>query len=69
MTRNSKLFTATTIIISFLLLNGCSEKPAVIKNGPAGPNTGDLIDSLPEGLIADKQNASHGENNLKPNIN
>ena len=51
MTKNSNLFATTIIIISFLLLIGCGEKPAVIKNGPAGPNTGDLIDPLPEGLI------------------
>ena len=69
MTKNSNLFATTMVIISFLLLIGCGEKPAVIKNGPAGPNTGDLIDPLPEGLIADKQNARHGEDNLKPNIN
>ena len=41
----------------------------VIKNGPAGPNTSDLIDPLPEGLVADKANARHGEDDLKPVIN
>lgn len=69
MIKNSKLFTVMAILISTLSLTGCGEKGLVIKNGPAGPNTGDLIDTLPEGLVADKANARHGENDLKPNIN
>ncbi len=56
------------IALAFILV-GCGEKGLVIKNGPAGPNTGDLIDPLPEGLVPDKSNARHGESDLKPAIN
>ncbi|MBL4603798.1 MAG: hypothetical protein JKY84_13720 [Emcibacteraceae bacterium] len=69
MFRKTKLSATTIIIIAALSLANCGEKGIVIKNGPAGPNTSDLIDPLPEGLIADKENARHGENDLKPVIN
>ena len=69
MTKNSKLFAVMVILMSMLSLAGCGKKGLVIKNGPAGPDTGDLIDPLPEGLIADKENARHGDDDLKPIIN
>lgn len=69
MIKNSKLFAIMVILMSMLSLAGCGEKGLVIKNGPAGPDTGDLIDPLPEGLVADKENARHGDSDLKPNIN
>ena len=56
-------------VIALSSLSACEKAGLVIKNGPAGPNTGDLIDPLPEGLVADKANARHGENDLKPDIN
>ncbi len=65
-----KTFIKALIYVSFLLvLIGCGEKGLVIKNGPAGPNTGELIDPLPEGLVPDKTNARHGANDLNPAIN
>ncbi|HPF46546.1 MAG: hypothetical protein KDF58_06960 [Alphaproteobacteria bacterium] len=56
-------------LFALVILCACEKSGIVIKNGPAGPNTGDLIDPLPEGLIADKQNARHGTEDLKPDIN
>lgn len=63
-----------TILISLILcgilaLTGCGKKGLVIKNGPAGPNTGDLLDPLPDDLVADKQNARHSNDDQKPVIN
>ena len=69
MNRISKIFLKIIALTTTLLLFGCSEPGLVIKNGPAGPNTGDLIDPLPEGLGGDKQNARHGSDDLRPNIN
>lgn len=69
MIKNSKIFAVIVILMSMLSLAGCGQKGLVIKNGPAGPDTGDLIDPLPEGLVADKENARHGDNDLKPVIN
>ena len=60
---------AIILITLALFLTACGEKGLVIKNGPAGPNTGDLIDPLPEGLVPDRSNARHGESDLKPAIN
>jgi len=65
----AKLFGAITVLVAVFSLTSCGEKGLVIKNGPAGPNTGDLIDPLPEGLIPDKENARHGADDLKPEIN
>ena len=56
-------------ICSILLLTGCGKKGLVIKNGPAGPNTGELIDPLPDSLVGDKENSSHSSETLKPVIN
>lgn len=56
-------------ICSILLLSGCGKKGLVIKNGPAGPNTGDLIDPLPDSLVGDKENTRHSGETLKPVIN
>lgn len=56
-------------ICSILLLSGCGSKGLVIKNGPAGPNTGDLIDPLPDSLVGDKKNTRHSGETLKPVIN
>lgn len=69
MIKNSKLFAITVLLLSIFSIAGCGEKGLVIKNGPAGPNTGDLIDPLPEGLVPDKAGARHGDNDLKPVIN
>jgi len=69
MNKKFKLFTVIITVIALSSLSACTKKGLVIKNGPAGPDTGDLIDPLPEGLIADKANARHGENDLKPDIN
>ena len=60
--------TLSAIFIAFVL-TGCGEQEALIKNGPAGPNTGDLIEPLPEGLVPDRQNSRHTANDLNPNIN
>lgn len=73
--RNYPMIKIYTIIKALILVSislvviGCGEKGLVIKNGPAGPNTGELIDPLPEGLVPDKTNARHGANDLKPAIN
>ena len=69
MNRLSKITFNIIALTTTLILFGCSEPGLVIKNGPAGPNTRDLIDPLPEGLGGDKQNARHGNDDLKPNIN
>lgn len=62
--------TKALIIASFsLAITGCGEKGLVIKNGPAGPNTGDLIDPLPDGLVPDKANSRHEASDLKPVVN
>lgn len=65
-----KIFKIFFGIIAVITLMGCGDKGGVvIKNGPAGPNTRDLLRPLPEGLIADDVNARHGNDDLKPNIN
>ena len=69
MKMNLKPFGRNLAFIALIALTACGKPGLVIKNGPAGPSTGDLIDPLPEGLIADKQNARHGDDDLKPNIN
>lgn len=69
MNRISKFFLKIIVLTPTLILFGCSEPGLVIKNGPAGPNTGDLIDPLPKGLGGDKQNARHSSDDLRPNIN
>lgn len=56
-------------ICSLFLISGCGKKGIVIKNGPAGPNTGDLIDPLPDSLVGDKENSLHSNETLKPVIN
>ncbi|MCC3861381.1 hypothetical protein [Pseudemcibacter aquimaris] len=58
-----------SIIAVLFALTACEKAGLVIKNGPAGPNTGDLIDPLPDDLVADKNNARHGDDDLKPVIN
>lgn len=65
----SKLFTAAVLFMAITSLTGCAEPGLVIKNGPAGPNTRDLLRPLPKGLIPDETNARHGNDDLKPNIN
>lgn len=69
MAKLSKIITALPAILIALVLTACGEQEALIKNGPAGPNTGDLIDPLPEGLVPDRQNSRHTANDLNPNIN
>ena len=69
MNKTFNLFFKITAITALLALIGCAEPGIVIKNGPAGPNTGDMLDQLPEGLVADKENARHGNADLKPEIN
>ncbi len=69
MNTHSKFITVITLFLAVLSLTGCGETEALIKNGPAGPNTGDLIDPLPEGLVADTENSRHTQNDLNPNIN
>ncbi len=69
MTKLFSQFRGLIVASLALALVGCGEKGLVIKNGPAGPNTGDLIDPLPEGLVPDRSNARHGESDLKPAIN
>ena len=56
-------------MISTFCLIGCGETGIVFKNGPAGPKTSDLLDTVPEGLVADKANSRHTADDLKPNIN
>lgn len=65
----AKLYLAIIILFSALVLTGCEGSGLVIKNGPAGPKTKDLLRPLPEGLIADVTNARHGTEDLKPVIN
>ncbi len=69
MTKFFKLTAVATFISAIFLVSGCGDTEALIKNGPAGPNTGDLIDPLPEGLIADTENSRHTPSSLNPNIN
>ncbi|MEZ5758419.1 MAG: hypothetical protein R3D86_09385 [Emcibacteraceae bacterium] len=69
MKMNLKSVVRYLALFAFITLTACGRPGIVIKNGPAGPKTGDLIDPLPEGLIADKQNARHGTEDLKPDIN
>lgn len=69
MKMNLKLLAKYLAIFVLIALSACGKPGLVIKNGPAGPKTGDLIDPLPEGLIADKKNARHGTEDLKPDIN
>lgn len=69
MIKKNSLIKALIITTFTFALAGCGETGALIKNGPAGPNTGDLIDPLPEGLVPDKTNARHGTADLKPAIN
>ena len=69
MNTHSRIIAVVTVFLALFSLNGCGETEALIKNGPAGPNTGDLIDPLPEGLVADKENSRHTQNDLNPNIN
>lgn len=66
--RNIFLFPIITLC-TLLLIGGCGKKGLVIKNGPAGPNTGDLIDPLPDRLVGDKENSRHSNETLKPVIN
>jgi hypothetical protein len=65
----NKKMTLTGVLLSILSLTACGEKGLVIKSGPAGPNTGDLIDPLPDSLVGDKTNTSHSNEDLKPVIN
>lgn len=58
-----------SIVAMIVALTACEKAGLVIKNGPAGPNTGDLIDPLPDDLVGDKTNARHSETDLKPVIN
>jgi len=66
---NIKPFKAVLILFTILSLSNCGEKAAVIKIGPAGPKTRDMLKPLPEGLIADETNVRHGTDDLKPVIN
>ncbi|MDG1859458.1 MAG: hypothetical protein P8I94_10165 [Emcibacteraceae bacterium] len=65
----NKKITLITILAAFLTLTACEKSGLVIKNGPAGPNTGDLLDPLPDDLVGDKANARHSTDDLKPVIN
>lgn len=69
MTIKFKFFALIVTFLATICLTSCGEPGLVIKNGPAGPNTGDMLDPLPEGLIPDKNNAQHGADDLNPNIN
>ena len=69
MKMNIKPFKAVLILFTILSLASCGEKGLVIKNGPAGPKTRDLLRPLPDGLVADEINARHGTDDLKPVIN
>ena len=69
MQNKTKLIALLLTFFSLLTLSGCEKAGLVIKNGPAGPNTGDLIDPLPDGLVPDKENSRHSEDDLKPAIN
>jgi hypothetical protein len=69
MMRIIKTCAALLMMISALCLFGCAETGIVFKNGPAGPNTSDLLDTVPEGLVADKANARHTTEDLNPNLN
>ncbi|MBT5187067.1 MAG: hypothetical protein HOH19_02285 [Kordiimonadaceae bacterium] len=69
MNKKFDLLLKVTALTALLALLGCAEPGIVIKNGPAGPNTGDMLGQLPEGLVADKDNARHGTADLKPEIN
>lgn len=64
-----KFFATIITLLATICLSSCGEPGLVIKNGPAGPKTSDLIDPLPEGLIPDENNARHGADDLRPNIN
>jgi len=65
----NKKITLITILSALLALSACEKAGLVIKNGPAGPNTGDLLDPLPDDLVGDKANARHTTEDLKPVIN
>ncbi|MDG1995160.1 MAG: hypothetical protein P8J14_01590 [Emcibacteraceae bacterium] len=65
----NKKITLITILAAFLSLTACGEPGLVIKSGPAGPNTGDLLDPLPDDLVGDKANSRHSTEDLKPVIN
>ncbi len=69
MNRKTPLLKIIIAILTVVSLSACGEQAALIKVGPAGPNTGDLIDPLPEGLVPDKANSRHTANDLKPVIN
>ena len=69
MNKISNYLIKTASFMAILTLISCAEPGIVIKNGPAGPNTSDLIKANPDGLIADKENARHGSDPLKPVVN
>ncbi|MBT5072766.1 MAG: hypothetical protein HOH18_08185 [Kordiimonadaceae bacterium] len=65
----AKFYLALIVLLTSLSLTGCGTGEIVIKNGPAGPNTKDMLRPLPDGLIADETNVRHGTDDLKPVIN
>ena len=69
MKKSLKIITIFFALTAVLGLMGCEKAGLVIKNGPAGPKTKDLLKPLPKGLIADEENARHGNDDLKPQIN
>lgn len=48
-------------------LGACSGDDQIIfKTGSAGPNTKNLLKTLPDGLIPDTENVNHTKDDLKP---
>ena len=46
---------------------GCSgDDEYIFEHGPAGPNTGKTLKTLPEGLLPDTSNASHTNETHQP---
>lgn len=68
----AKNITAPLLIAGFCitLVTGCSGNDEYIfEHGPAGPNTERTLESLPEGLVADKVKSNHTAETLQPEQN
>lgn len=59
--------TKSAFVGIFLILGACSGDDEIIfKTGSAGPNTKNLLKTLPEGLVPDRENVNHTDDDMKP---
>lgn len=48
-------------------MSACSGDDEIIfKTGSAGPNTKNLLKTLPDGLVPDTENVNHTDDDMKP---